>query len=105
MELTIITCTGVRQQSFSLLEKWVARQTYKKPFEWVVIDDGPEPTKCTMGQKYFRGPVMWYEGHNTQRGNCDMGLKVATGDKLIFLEDDEYIKPDFLKVYSELLDH
>lgn len=81
------------------------RQTYKKPYEWVVVDDGPESTLCTMGQKYIRGPVTWYEGHNTQRGNMDAGLKAATGDKLLFIEDDEYISPDYLSVYADMLNY
>lgn len=103
--LSAITCTGMRQQAFSLLEKWMARQTYKGPLEWIIVDDGTPPTVCTMGQKYIRGPVDWYEGHNTQRGNMAAGLKAATGNFIIFPEDDEWLAPEFLQTYYNLLEY
>lgn len=94
--ISIITCTGGRPEAFSLLEKYISNQTFKD-FEWIVIDDVHPPTKCTKGQKYFRGPELWSPDNNTQRVNLNLALEKVTGDFIFIVEDDDYYAPTYLQ--------
>lgn len=98
MTVTIITCTGARPDAFALCEKYVARQTYKGPLQWIVVDDFPRvPTKCTMGQEVYQGPKEWREGINTQHFNMDEALKHVKGDYIFTFEDDDWYAPDYIE--------
>lgn len=95
-KISIITCTGGRPAAFSLLEKYVARQTYQN-IEWIVIDDCEPTVKCTMGQRYYRGPETWTPEVNTQRGNMNVALAKVRGEYIFVLEDDDYYAPTYIE--------
>lgn len=103
MKISLLTPTGMRSEAFKLCEKWVKKQTI--PYhEWIVVCDSPsKPTKCTMGQKFIKGPVEWKKGLNTQRANMNAGIEAFTGDILFIIEDDEYYSPKYLESMVSLL--
>jgi hypothetical protein len=103
--VTLITPTGWRQQGFSLAEKYVARQTYKGPIQWIVMSDDKEdsPTVCTMGQEYYPCSLKWKPGLNTQRYQFAEALPRIKGDLVLIWEDDDYFKPDYIAVMVDFL--
>lgn len=103
--ITLITCTGERQEAFSQCEKYLERQTYKGPVQWIVVDDGKIPTTVRLSCEYYRGPKIWEEGFNTQRLNMDLALtKVNPATRAIFIiEDDDWYSPSFIETSLNLL--
>lgn len=101
--VTVITPTGSRPEAFALCEKYMKVQTYKGPLVWVVVDDSDPPTKCTLGQEYYRGPRLWEPGLNTQRFNMELALEKVKGDYILIWEDDENYQPTYIETYIHLL--
>lgn len=104
MRISLLTPTGGRPDTFAICEALVKKQTVK-PYEWVVVDDCTPPIKCTMGQKYIRGPRDWYPGLNTQRFNLEEGVKHLTGDVIVPWEDDDWMASNYLEVMSTLINY
>ena len=101
--LTLITPTGDRPEAFALCEEWIRRQTYSGPYQWIVVDDGHVPTIRTMGQEYVRRePSPW--GKHTLAKNLRTTIPMIRGDKILFIEDDEWYAPDYLQKMSDWLD-
>lgn len=100
--LTLITPTGDRPEAFALCERWISRQRYQGEIQWIVVDDGHTPTKCTMGQLYIQREPM--DGH-TLCANLREAIPHIRGDRLLIIEDDEYYGPDYLSVMTAQLQH
>lgn len=95
--ITLITPTGGRPEAFALCEKWIANQTYKEPFEWIVIDDVYPTTPITMGQRALRPMPYWEPGQNTQHRNLALASGLAEGDTIFVIEDDDYYAPNYIE--------
>lgn len=102
--VTLITPTGSRPEAFKLCEKFIARQTYKNSIQWIVVDDGPIPTECTMHQEYIRGPKIWREGINTQRPNMEAAYEKIRGEYILIIEDDDWYDPCYIERMVDLLE-
>ena len=102
--LTLITPTGGRPEAFALCERWISRQTYTGPLEWLCSDDFRPQTICTMGQEIHHPPWIWQPGQNTQAANLRMLLEHVRHDKILFIEDDDVYLPDYLEEMSYYLD-
>ncbi len=102
VELTLITPTGDRPESFALCEKWMSKQTYSEEYQWIVVDDGLIPTKVTMNQQYIRRSSD--TKIHTLTANLRAALRECKGEKVLIIEDDEWYHPNYLKVMSERLD-
>ncbi|MEQ9407734.1 MAG: glycosyltransferase family A protein [Fuerstiella sp.] len=98
--LSLITPTGDRPEAFSHCEHWMQRQRYIGPVQWIVVDDGRNPTTCTMGQKYLRERPM--SRHSLCR-NLQTAIPHVQGERILIIEDDDYYGPDYLSVMSALL--
>lgn len=99
--VTLITPTGDRPEAFALCERWMARQRYTGEIQWIVVDDGRDPTRCTMSQEYIRRDPG--SGH-TLCANLRAALPAIRGAKILVIEDDEYYGPDYLSVMAGQLD-
>lgn len=93
--LTLITPTHDRQVAFDLCERWMAQQDYGQPYQWIVIDDGETPTQCRMGQEVIRLPTQ-SSPYESFRHNYIAGLQAAKGDRVVFIEDDDYYHRNYL---------
>lgn len=108
--ITLLTPTGSRQEAFTLVEKYIGRQTLLKDhdLDWIVVDDSPhKPTQITMNQRYFTGPLKYLNSKmNTQRYSMDFALsKVKPESEYLFIiEDDDWLAPNYLEVYMSLLE-
>lgn len=105
MGITLITPTGNRQETFALCEMYMSRQTYTGDLQWIVVDDGDEPTKCSMGQEYIRASHRRAEGRNTQALNLLLSLDRIKHDKIFVIEDDDWYSSDYLLQISKQLDN
>ena len=96
MSLTCITCTADRPWAIARAEFLMARQT-RPPDEWVVADDGVVPAQLTQGQTHLRRAPS-RSGPESLTGNLIAALAVATGDRLVIIEDDDWYAPEYLAV-------
>lgn len=104
MNFTLVTPTCDRPETFTLCEQWVARQSI--PYhQWIVLDDGETPAKCTMGQTHL------CFGEKT-RGKQSLSRKlkllmhrkeIIAGDALAFIEDDDWYSRNYLEVAAARL--
>lgn len=101
--LSLITPTSDRPLAFALCERWMARQTYRGPMEWIVADDGIAPAPCAIAQIHLRRPNN-PDPRASFCGNLVAALEHATGDKILFIEDDDWYARDYLEFACGLLD-
>jgi hypothetical protein len=102
--LSLVTCTGGRPEAFALLERWIAKQTYRGDRQWIVVDDCDPATPVTMGQTVIRPFDRWTPGRNTLARNLRAAIPIIEGNKVLFLEDDDYYGRSYLDAMSERLD-
>jgi hypothetical protein len=95
--ITLITPTRDRPEAFALCEKYMARQTYTGPKQWIVADDGDVPAKTTMGQMHVRRPVS--SSPNTLAPNLLEAIKHIdpSSEAIFFVEDDDWYSPMYIE--------
>jgi len=91
--ITVITPTGDRPEAFALCERWMSQQTYTGQIQWIVVDDGVEPTACTMGQQYILQRPMQ---HHSLCRNLRAAIPHIKGECIFVVEDDDYYAPHYL---------
>ena len=107
--ITCITCTGDRQVAFDLCQRWMNHQTVK-PDQWIIIDDGKVPTEVwdlpwTPKQvDYVRREPKSNDPAHTLILNLKEALPKVKGDKIMFIEDDEYYAPTYIEEMSKRLE-
>lgn len=109
MTVSVVTPTCNRPQGLALLERWMARQT-QPPEEWIIADGGRDPgVTCRATPSYF--PLRRL--HNTLippgvgnfLANLERGLRAATGDLIVIMEDDDWYDRTHLERIIEQLSH
>lgn len=128
--VSLITPTGTRPEALALCEKYLLRQTYTGPMQWIVVDDSPEQliddtkqplewealrkasaSKKTVArrnkgeltiEKYI-GPKKWYPGINTQRPNMQEGISHVSGDFVFVIEDDDWYHQEYIETFVYLM--
>lgn len=99
--LTVLTLTGDRPDAWALCERWMTAQT-RRPDQWLVIDDGREPARCTMGQDVLRLPCPDAPSGETfcakHIAAIDSGL--IRGDRVVYHEDDDWYAPHWLETMA-----
>ena len=107
--VTLLTCTGGRQQTFTKLEEWVARQTLR-PKNWVVVDDVEEATAIESRVHLIRPTPFWEPGQMTYARNFKLGLEyikknLQEPNWIAMFEDDDWYHPQYLEHYIPLLEN
>lgn len=111
MALTIVTTTRNRPLSFSLIESYIRRQT-AQPDQWLVVNDGDEPYEYTAGQEVIlRKPkkkMKTAAGKQVDEisicANWLEAIPKIRGDKIIVVEDDDWLHPTYLAIMATALD-
>lgn len=101
--LTLITPTGGRPEAFGLLERWIGRQTWKDPIQWIVVDDVLPNTPLHLGQEPVYPSPKWHPGLNTQKRNIHAALPLVRGELILFVEDDDWYHSTYLAMMVERL--
>lgn len=111
--ITLITCTGHRPEAFALCIQYMVSQTYKEPLQWIVVtDDGKGgdlvplfkllPKNITP--ELYNAQENWRPGVNTHKFNMEQALDKIKGDRILFIEDDDYYHPRYIETMNTLLD-
>lgn len=79
----------------------MARQTVA-PDRWIVVDDGVEPVKCTLGQEHVRLPTIDSPRESFRR-NWLTGLRMAMSF-ILCIEDDDWYRPDYIEQMTAMLE-
>lgn len=104
IDVTLITPTGDRPLPFKLCEYWMSKQAFKGSVQWIVVDDGAIPTRCTMGQQYIRRKPEPDDPRHTLARNLLTAIPYVASDKILIIEDDDWYSPIYLKKMLEMLD-
>lgn len=100
--ISLICPTRNRKHNFSLLEKWIARQTSPLPKQFLVINDGSEVYSYSRGQQVIlRDPIEereWRTGPLLHSLNWNLlaALPHVMFGKICIMEDDDWYHPQFL---------
>lgn len=101
--ITLLTPTRNRALAFDLAQTWIERQTYCGPWEWIVVNDGSEPYRYRCGQRVIARVPEPGEGHSLCMNLC-AGLAAVCGEKVVIVEDDDYLAPEYLETMVRWLD-
>jgi glycosyltransferase involved in cell wall biosynthesis len=69
--------------------------------QWIVVGDGPQPAARKIVESFGDSRILYRESPGTKCwGNCerDLAMSLATGDRLLFLDDDDEFLPTTLAV-------
>lgn len=99
--LTLLTPTRNRRIAFSLLESYIARQSYRD-FQWIVVNDGTESYDYTQGQEVVTRFPKPGEPHSLC-ANLLAGIPCVRGSAVVIVEDDDWLAPTYLSKMAELL--
>ena len=101
--ITLLTPTRNRALAFDLAQTWIERQTYCGAWEWIVVNDGSEPYRYRCGQRVIARVPEPGEGHSLCM-NLRAGLAAVRGEKVVIVEDDDYLAPEYLETMARWLD-
>lgn len=92
--VSICTPTYNRRSFIRALISCYEAQTYPRDrMEWIVVDDGDDPVgdlfECVQGVKYFRSENKMKLGYKRNFMHSK-----ASGDILVYMDDDDYYPPD-----------
>ena len=99
-DITVIICYFKRRNLIQQTLESVTRQSVS-PGEIILIDDGSEDGVEEVVSNY---PTIQYHEH-INRGvsaSRNVGIKLATGDRILFLDDDDLITEDAIQKLSSL---
>lgn len=104
--ITFITPTGDRPLPFVLCQMWIKKQTLQ-PDQWIIVDDGKTPVKPFISLReirYLRREPRLDDPDHTLLVNLKMALPYIKGNKILFIEDDEYYAPKYTEIMAAELD-
>ncbi len=100
--VTLITPTGGRPEAFALCRKYVERQTYAGPTQWIVVDDGRAPEAKELKSDrmlitVIRPEPFWEHGQNTLARNLLAAIPEVQHDYVLVIENDDCYRPDYVE--------
>ncbi len=104
MTISVVTPTCNRPVALRLLGEWMTRQT-RPPDEWIVVDGGTHPTDLMLGSytlTYMRERGV-PPGVENFLANLERGLRAATGDLIVIMEDDDWYDRTHLQTLVDQL--
>lgn len=113
--ISLLTCTADRPKTFELCKRWTDRMVKRyyqlggtDCIEWIIVDGGYAPINFEQASSltsayYYRNLVPGASPLHNFLSNMLLGLLRAKGDKIFFIEDDDYYKENYLYVLSLLL--
>lgn len=102
MKLSIITATYFRAELFSRRALSSVLEQTDLDFEWIVINDGADPeTKHLVESTKAECEVVYRDMAHPKKGfglchGRNLGLSIATGDIIAYLDDDNVLYPTFV---------
>lgn len=112
--LTLITCTGHRIEAFKLCIEYVKAQTFTQNLQWIIINDDTKSGELkpllknlpkNIIPELYQGPEIWKPGVNTHKKNMEQAILNIKGERILFIEDDDYYAPQYVEAMNTLLDY
>ena len=93
-----MTPTCNRLNRFPVAVYSMIHQTYTDPIEWIIVEDGEEDVSALLVDlpKNIEPKYIRLDGKHTIGEKRNICLKEATGDILIFHDDDDYYQPEHI---------
>jgi hypothetical protein len=105
--ITVITPTGDRFPSFSLLLRWMKSQT-RQPDQWIVVEDGydqfPFVDQLPHYATYIRRERTEKDYNHTLANQLLAALSQVAHDKVLIMEDDDWYRHDYIEFMENQLD-
>lgn len=100
-KISVVVRTCSRPASLRKTLCSLRHQTYRN-FEVLVMEDGPAAAREMVETEFSDLPIRYYaSGERLGRGkNGNLGLALANGQYLNFLDDDDYFYPDHLELMA-----
>lgn len=102
--ISIIMLTYNREQLVSRAIESVLTQTYRD-FEYIIVDNGSSDRSGRIADEYAAKDTRIRVIHR-ERGNIGLGrnegLDAARGDYITFVDDDDWLEPNFLQFLWDL---
>ena len=104
VDVSAITSTGFRPEAFELCIRWMQRQNVDGlSVQWVIIDDEKRQSGAQIGRRVPFPSVLSVPGFDgscscTMPINLHDGVGYCEGDVIVFIEDDDWYHPDYLRV-------
>jgi glycosyltransferase involved in cell wall biosynthesis len=97
-DVTLVTPTADQPTGIALCERWMVAQTaWDRVAQWLVVDDGQQPTPLTMDQRYVRRER---EADCTPErslcANLMAALPLVETEYVAIIEHDDFYFPDYL---------
>ncbi len=112
--VTLITCTGGRPESLARCRDYVLRfeNPDDLPIQWIVVDDvtvshsvhDRKLISCSTHMDVLHPTHMWHPGENTLARNLLVAIPHVRHDAIMFIEDDDCYKPDYMRRQLERLE-
>ena len=107
MKFSIITPTYKRKEALTRAVASLTNQTYKD-WEMIIVNDSPTDTTYKDFASSINDPRIHYHTNLVNKGvnySRNLALDKVSADStwVIFLDDDDYLAPDTLKTFADLI--
>lgn len=107
MKFSIITPTYRRAELLTRAVRSVQAQTHSN-WEMIIINDSPGDASYAAFASSINDPRIRYVENERNRGvnfsrNCALDSISAASEWVIFLDDDDYLSPDALRTFHDLI--
>ena len=101
----VVTAYNIEQYIKECIDS-ILTQTYTDPFEVTVIDDGSTDSTGTVLDSYSdpRLRVIHLKENRGISYGRNLGIEESTGDWICVIDGDDYIRPDYLQTFSDIID-
>lgn len=108
MKISVIMLTYNRQDLIGRMIESVQRQNFEE-FEFIVVDNGSTDSSGVIADAFAKEDSRIRVVHK-EKGNIgsgrNAGLGIARGEYIAFVDDDDYLEPDYLDyLYRLAVDH
>ena len=103
--ISVLMLTYNREKMVGRAIESILAQTYKD-FEYIIVDNGSTDKSGDIAEEYARKDTRIRVIHN-DRGTISAGrnivLDAAKGDYITFIDDDDWVEPDYLEFLLDLI--
>ncbi len=108
--VTLITTTGGRPQAFELCQRYMTRQSYRGPVQWVIVDDVSPRNLAVVHPAGWQIAIVypeprWKPGQNTQARNLLAAVPEVKHDRVLIIEDDDWYAREYVEEQAHRLNY